>query len=120
MGGEGLAVGKRDSLSSYLTSFGDPNHFGFVFSPFRVARGRSSLHLQLQGVTAAFHGHQGVGRVETYHRSLGGEDAVLYGDHTVGSSFRLEKRLDVLYRPEGCSPSLADSPIKAQVSQVHS
>ena len=101
MGGGGLAVGMRDSVSSYLTSFEDPHHSGFIFSPFcqgECSGGGDSVSV-LQGFSQActsdsrvlqphVRGHQGVGRVETSHRPLhpepvDGEDVVPYGDHPV-------------------------------------
>ena len=67
-------------------------------------------------------GHQGVQRVENYHRSLhpepvGGEDTVSDGDCPFGSPLSME---DGLRRPEGCLPSGANSSIGSQVPQVHS
>ena len=138
IGGGGLEVGIRDSVSPYSTSFRDPHHSGFVFSPFRQGEcsggGDSGSVPQGCGRACASNsrvlqphvrGHQGIRRVETYHRSLhpepvGGEDVVPYGDHPLGSLFCLEKRLDGLYQPEGRVPSGTDSPIESQVSQVHS
>ena len=70
-------------------------------------------------------GHQGVQRVETYHRCLHSEpvsceDAVSDGDCPVSSPLGAEERLDGLHRPEGRLPSGADSSIESQVPQVHS
>ena len=138
MGGGGLEVGVCDTVSQCPASLRIPHCPVFVLSPVHqgedsgggdsgsLPQGCGRTCTSFSGVLQSHvRGHQGVGKVETYHRSLhpepvGGEDTVSDGDCSVSSLLGAEERLDGLHRPEGCLPSGPNSPTEFKVPQVHS